>query len=170
MSYKAAEKQLSSRMINKPVIGRLPIKALSEWCTTQGILEIPTGKRAGATIKCDYVEAIWKFVCLVSFVEWNSNKRIHIWLLAEKQTSHCKIADRAHRWSYWICWKRYELHANQYWSEWHSQCRKWICTQSNEDRLVGELWSMWLSANLISSGEMGRFGYESTPLQKTMTT
>ena len=67
MSYKAAEKQLSSRMINKSVIGRLPIKALSEWCATQRILVIPTGKRAGATIKCDYVEAIWIFVCLVSF-------------------------------------------------------------------------------------------------------
>ena len=67
MSYEAAEKQLSSRTINKSVIERLPVKALSEWCATQGILVIPTGKRAGAAIKCDYVEAIWKFVRLVSF-------------------------------------------------------------------------------------------------------
>ena len=67
MSYEAAEKQLSSRMINKSMIGRLPVKAMLEWCATQGILVIPTRKRAGIAIKCDYVEVIWKFVHHVSF-------------------------------------------------------------------------------------------------------
>ena len=76
MSYEAAEKQLSS--INKCTIGEVPIKALSEWCATHAILVIPMGKRAGSTIKSDYVEAIWKFVlkpasCLGSWSKVKDN-------------------------------------------------------------------------------------------------
>lgn len=78
MSYEVAEQQLSSRTITKSAIGRLPVKALSEWCTTQGIVVIPTGKRAGSAVKCDYVEAICKFVRRLSFcgtkLPWNSSQ------------------------------------------------------------------------------------------------
>ena len=66
MSYEAAEKVLSSRMVSKSAIVRLPVMALSRWCATHGIVVNSTGKKAGSAIKCDYVEAIWKFVSHIS--------------------------------------------------------------------------------------------------------
>ena len=66
MSYEAAERLLSSRESNKSGIEKLPIKFLSQWCALHAILVVPTGKRASTAIKCDYVQAIWKFVCHVN--------------------------------------------------------------------------------------------------------
>ena len=93
MSYKAAKRLLSSRESNKSGIEKLPVKFLSQWCALHAILVIPTGTRAGTAIKCDYIQAIWKFVGHVNLGQQPCNEITHVVavdiLVAEKYHSHC---------------------------------------------------------------------------------
>ena len=78
MSYEVAERQLSSREISKSVIGKIPIKALSQWCVLHAVPVVTTGERASTAVKCDYVQAIWKFVHHVNFGRKPWNEITHI--------------------------------------------------------------------------------------------
>ena len=78
MSYEVAERQLSSREISKSAIGKIPVKSLSQWCVLHAVLVVPTGERAGTAIKCDYVQAIWKFVRHVNFGRKPWNEITHV--------------------------------------------------------------------------------------------
>lgn len=78
MSYEATERLLSSRESNKSGIEKLPIKFLSQWCALHAIPVVPMGKRASTAIKCDYVQAIWKFVHHVNLGRQPCNEITHV--------------------------------------------------------------------------------------------